>query len=36
METTASPKHFQHLQQQQQQTKKGVHATELQMEKVAT
>ncbi len=39
MEATANPKHFQHLQQhlqQQQQTHEGLHATELQTERVAT
>ncbi len=29
METIASPKHFQHLQQQQQQTQEGLLATKL-------
>jgi type II secretory pathway component PulJ len=39
METIASPKHLQHLQQhlqQQQQTQEGLHVTELQMEKMVT
>jgi hypothetical protein len=39
METIASPKHFQHLQQhlqQQQHTHEGLYAIELQMERVVT
>ncbi len=40
METIASSKHFQHLQQhlqrQQQQTQEGLHTTELQTERMAT
>ncbi len=36
METTASSKHFQQEQQEQQRTQEGLHATKLQMERVAT
>jgi hypothetical protein len=40
METTISPKHLQHLQQhlqqQQHQIHEGLHATKLQMKRVAT